>query len=564
MNLIPLKLVALLLALFPTISVFAVDLGESPKQVMEKFLKLTKESAFEQADRLFDLSPRLIQRINPAQKLSTLLDYHGDLKIHKISSHVLGNMEDHEDPDSEIVGFIKIGPIIEPIILTKVTENDYISWRFSKDFALKLPKLYALIPKYSTERFFAQWTPEWLKEVKIFGMKIWQWISMVFSLIFLYFASSIVLIPVFKLLLSFVKRVFGYVPEGLKQDLYKPSRIIFMASSFYGLSYWLELSLMTRNMLFFLLSIVLLLCMTSISLNIIDHIVEYFHFKSDRKNRKNLFVVIGPLQKMFKVICIIIAVSFFLTSIGVNVTAIIAGLGVGGIAVALASQKSIENLFGGISVIIDRPVQVGDFCKFGEQMLGTVEEIGLRSTRVRTLKRTLVCIPNAEFSQLKLENYQERDKMHFHHILTLRYDAKAEQIKMLLIELREMLLVHDKVDSDGSRVRFINLSNTGVEIEINSYVKTQRYDEFLAIKEDLNLKILSILENCGLSLAFPTQTVVLEKQNKIDESSSHKAARILEEKKNTLGEHYIHYYPKEHKDKISDSYKFPIFPEVED
>src|SRR5207248_1522615 len=98
---------------------------------------------------------------------------------------------------------------------------------------------------------------------------------------------------------------------------------------------------------------------------------------------------------------------------GYNTSTILAGLGVGGLAIALAAQKTIENLFGGVAVISDRPVFVGDFCRFGDQ-LGTVEDIGLRSTRIRTLDRTLVTVPNGQFSSITLENFSRRDKMLFH------------------------------------------------------------------------------------------------------------------------------------------------------
>jgi MscS family membrane protein len=119
----------------------------------------------------------------------------------------------------------------------------------------------------------------------------------------------------------------------------------------------------------------------------------------------------------------------------INVTALIAGLGVGGIAVALAAQKTLENLFGGITLYADRPVRVGDFCRFGDRV-GTVEEIGLRSTRIRTLDRTLVSVPNAEFSNLHLENYTARDRIWYHPTIGLRYETTPDQLRFVLVEVR--------------------------------------------------------------------------------------------------------------------------------
>jgi MscS family membrane protein len=192
---------------------------------------------------------------------------------------------------------------------------------------------------------------------------------------------------------------------------------------------------------------------------------------------------------------------------GYNTSTIWAGLGIGGVAVALAAQKTIENLFGGVAVVSDRPVAVGDFCKFGDRV-GTVEDIGLRSTRVRTLDRTLVSVPNAEFSSLVLENFSQRDKVWFHPTLNLRRDTHPDQVRSVLEAIRRILTEHPKVEVGPLPVRFIGAGSYSLDVEVFAYIQTADYDEFLKIQQDLLLKILDAISAAGTALAIPTQASV--------------------------------------------------------
>src|SRR5262249_40589574 len=152
------------------------------------------------------------------------------------------------------------------------------------------------------------------------------------------------------------------------------------------------------------------------------------------------------LSRILKAVAFVLAVTFTLTNWGFDMTTVLAGLGIGGIAIALAAQKTVENLFGGIAIITDGPVTVGDFCKFGDRV-GTVEDIGLRSTRVRTLDRTVVTVPNSEFSGMVLENYSRRDKFWFHPTLNIKKDASAEQVQAILQGAGKIIKSHPKVEA---------------------------------------------------------------------------------------------------------------------
>jgi MscS family membrane protein len=193
-----------------------------------------------------------------------------------------------------------------------------------------------------------------------------------------------------------------------------------------------------------------------------------------------------------------------LSAWGYNTSTILAGVGVGGLAIALAAQKTIENLFGGISVIGDRPVLVGDFCRFGDRV-GTVSHIGLRSTRIRTPDRTIISIPNGQFSAMELENFSARDKIWFHPTLSLRRDTSAEQLQKVLSSVEGILKGHPKVETGALPVRFVGVGTYSLNVEVFAYVKTSDYDEFLAVQQELLIKLLQAVERAGTALAVPVQ-----------------------------------------------------------
>jgi MscS family membrane protein len=197
-----------------------------------------------------------------------------------------------------------------------------------------------------------------------------------------------------------------------------------------------------------------------------------------------------------------IGIAVILSLEGVNTTAIITSLGVGGIAIAFAAQKTIENLFGGISIIGDRPVLVGDFCRFGSHM-GTVMDIGLRSTRIRTLDRTILSLPNAQFSTVEVENFSARDKIRFQVTLNLRRGTTSQQVLNVLAAVRDVLTQHAKVETSAIPVRFIGIGNYSLDVEVFAYITTSDYDVFLAIQQELLLDILQAVERAGAALAVP-------------------------------------------------------------
>jgi MscS family membrane protein len=199
---------------------------------------------------------------------------------------------------------------------------------------------------------------------------------------------------------------------------------------------------------------------------------------------------------------------FVLYHFSINITAALAGLGVGGIAVALAAQKTLENVISGVSLIADQAVRAGDFLNLGD-VQGVVEEVGLRSTKIRTLDRTLVSLPNGQIANMKLETMSARDKFWFHPVIGLRYDTTSEQLRSVLADTREFLGKHRSVDPQSVRVRFIRLGTFSLDLDFFAYAWASDWSGFLEIQEELLFGIMHILEKARTGIALPSQTLYL-------------------------------------------------------
>lgn len=212
--------------------------------------------------------------------------------------------------------------------------------------------------------------------------------------------------------------------------------------------------------------------------------------------------------------------------LGAELLPLLAGLGVGGLAVALAAQTTLANFIGSLIIFAVKPVRAGDFIRYGNE-IGTVEQIGLHSTRIRSLERTVVTIPNAEFSEMKLDNFMLRDRRLLRTVLQLRYETTPDQLRYVLAKLRELMLAHPMVTEDPARVRFVGYGAYSKDVEIFVYLRCQDQNTFLAIQEDVLLRIEDIISEAGTGFAFPSQTAYLSRDRGIDsESGEHAAAQI--------------------------------------
>jgi MscS family membrane protein len=213
--------------------------------------------------------------------------------------------------------------------------------------------------------------------------------------------------------------------------------------------------------------------------------------------------------------------------LGIPLYGLVAGLGVGGLAIALAAQNTVENFIGSLNVYADRPVRVGELCRYGGA-IGFVEEIGLRSTRIRGLDRTVTTIPNADFSKMQIINLTRRDRILLRTTLGLRYETSDEQLRFVLTKLRELLVAHPRITDSPVRARFKGYGDSSLNVEIYAYVNTRDYNEFLAIKEDVLLQMKNIVEEAGTGFAFPSRMVYQAQDNGLDPERTQAAEAEVE------------------------------------
>lgn len=244
--------------------------------------------------------------------------------------------------------------------------------------------------------------------------------------------------------------------------------------------------------------------------NILDTLARRSRERLHQHGRASAAAVLPVLGRVLKAVWAAIVVLLYLDNMGMNVSALVAGLGVGGLAVALAGQKTIENLFGGIVLALDQPVRVGDFCRFGDKV-GMVEDIGFRSIKIRTPERTLITVPNGDFSQMQIENFAQRDCIILSAVLRLRYDTPAAQLQSVLARAEEVLKAHARVDANlARRARLNGLGSYSLDLEVLCYVSTADWEEYLLLRQEILLALLGAVEAAGAKLAYPTETQVVE------------------------------------------------------
>lgn len=241
--------------------------------------------------------------------------------------------------------------------------------------------------------------------------------------------------------------------------------------------------------------------------------------------------------------------------LGLPILSILTGLGIGGLAVALAIRPTLENLIGGVILYADKPVRVGDYCSFGDKT-GTVEEIGIRSTQLRGVDRTLVSVPNAQFADMEITNWARCDEMLINEVIGLRYESSADQLRYFLAKLREMLHAHPRINTDTVRVRFSGYGDSSLNVTVRVYAKTREWNDFHAIREDIFLRIYDLVNEAGTGFAFPSQTIYMGKDEGLDTEIAKKADDVVKGWRRS-GQLPFPRFPPDKLDKIEGTLDYP-------
>jgi MscS family membrane protein len=239
------------------------------------------------------------------------------------------------------------------------------------------------------------------------------------------------------------------------------------------------------------------------SIDVADHLISSSTWATKRLASRSF---IGLAAKALKIGVVIIQVVALLSLAGYPVGSLIAGLGIGGLALALGAQKTLEHVFGAFSLAVDQPFREGDFVKI-DDVQGTVESVGLRSTRIRTPDRTLVAIPNGKLAEMRTETYAARDRLRFACTLGLTYGTTREQMGRVLAGLEETLRAQPKLWREGVTVRFSAIGASSLDVAVEAWFDTRDWGEFQGIRQEVLLGFMQVVEAAGAALAYPTRTV---------------------------------------------------------
>lgn len=527
----------------------------TPRGTVAGFLTAVANENFSRAGEYLNLPENLDDEEETERLvlvLERLLDRGGNIIPYSlISNDSLGSRDDDLPANLDRIGTVSTNEETLPLYVEKTEgpEGGPI-WLFSSETMQTISAI-TVADSLIIERIL----PDFLEERHWGGVPIGHWLILLIIIILAY-AVAWAFIKFLSFLLRKTWSKARIEPgNGIIRALGLPFRLYLAVWLFVISTREIGVSIIVRQNLSWLPLIIGLIAFLILLWKLADFISNFSKNKMSLRGNVSGVSVILFLRRAAKVAIIIFGFIAILGVLGVNVTAGIAALGIGGIALALGAQKTVENFVGSVTLITDQPVRVGDFCKVGDTT-GHVEQIGMRSTRIRTLTRTLVTIPNGQFSSEKIENYAHRDKFLFNPILEVRYETTPDQIRFLLVELRSILYSHPMVNPDPARIRFGGFGAASLIIEIFSYINAPNYEEFLEVREDILLRMMDVVASSGTDFAFPSQTLYFAK----DKGVSPEKAKEAEEKvkqwkeKNELA---LPRFDEEKIKEIKDTIKYP-------
>jgi MscS family membrane protein len=439
-----------------------------------------------------------------ARQLAIVLDRRLPARLNALSIETAGSLPDQLNPDEDLVGTISTSEGNLDILLERVDRGKAGRvWLFSQGTLDSIPRVYEELNTTAVEEFL----PAFLVRTRVATIPLFQWLAVFVGLPFLYWLTG-VLGRLIGLAIAALRRLLGDSRLRAPGGLPAPIRLLLVAVTIRWLLSRVGFSLLARQFWSTMTLVMAILGFAWLLILVNGWAERYLFNRFADRALSGHAAVLRLTRRLIDGLVLFVGLLFTLHHFGINPTAALAGLGVGGIAVALAAQKTLENVVGGISIILDQVVHVGDTLKLGDTV-GTIEQVGLRSTRIRTLDRTLVSIPNGQLASMSLETLSARDKFWFHPIISLRTETSPEQIRNIVAGVLDLLHLQPTVEKVSSRVQLLRLSSFSLDLDISAYLRARDWNEFLEIQQMLLLRIVETVRDNGAELAFPSQTLYL-------------------------------------------------------
>src|SRR5579871_4413704 len=492
----------------PSTSNASDPLGRNtPSNAVLGFLKAAQDGNYSIAAQYLQMSAarRQSEGEQTATKLKFVLDhsFSGNLSRFNLAE---GSPQEGVALGRQNLGTMSSGDVEVDLDLVRITDPSAGKiWLISAETLAKLPELYDQVEARQVESKL----PAFLVKHQFGGMPLWQWLALLVALPIAAALGWIVLV-LLEVPVHWWARRHEQIEVANWRSVSGPAWLLTGTVIHQGCAVYLRMPLWPRHYYFQTTSIALIISVTWL----VWRFVRWSLLRVRSRALAGGHAGTGSLmllgERILKFVIFVLGILAVLSNLGFNMSTALAGLGIGGLAIGFGAQKTIENLFGGVSVLGDEVFRVGDTCRFGDRT-GVVEDIGLRSTRIRTDERTLVAIPNGVVATINLENLSRRDKILFKTTLGLRPESKADHVRFVVSEIRKLLYSHPKVETQTVRVRLTDIAGTSLSIELVSYIMTRDFNEFAAIREDLLLRIMDVMEDSGGGLALPGQTLYLSR-----------------------------------------------------
>jgi MscS family membrane protein len=478
---------------------------DTPYGTVYGFLQTAEAGDYSIAAQYLQMSPARRQSEGDAlaMKLDVVMNhaFAGSLRP---SRQTEGVLQEDVPPGRQRLGTMSAGDVDAELELVRVTDPTAGKiWLISSDTLTKVPELYEQVEGRKVETKL----PRWMVKHQWAGMPLWQWLALLL-LIPVAAAAAWVLLVLLQIPLRWWARKRGQAELARWRSVSAPQWLFAGALIHRILASYLGIALLPRHYYNQVIAVAVIVGANWILWRVIRWFLQRVRSRALAYGHSGTGSVMLLGERFIKAVVFVMALFLILSVLGFNMSTALAGVGIGTLAIGFGAQQTIANLFGGVSVLWDEVIRVGDVCKFGDRT-GTVEDIGLRSTRVRTEERTLLAIPNGTVATINVENLSRRDKILFKTVLGLHLDTTADQLRYMLTEIRGVLSGHEKIEKNTIRVRFTELTSSALNVEIVCYVMTRDFDEFAAVREDLLLRIMNFVEDSGTSLAKPSQTLYL-------------------------------------------------------
>ena len=501
----------------------------TPRGTVLGFIESVSEENYARAAQYLDLRQSEqpdTQGPERAQALQRLLDQRGNIIPRSlISNDSTGLVDDAPGPDLDLVGTAEADGETFDILVEKTEGPDGGPvWLFSSETIQKIPVLSEEVDGFTINQLL----PDFLIERKWNGVPVGHWLAMLVLAVIAYLLARLMISVMAAVLQAVWAKAREEQTAEVIQAFEQPIRLYLAVWLFVWGSQNIGISIIVRQSFSEVTIIVGLVAFLLLLWQLIDVFARYTERRLIQSGQAGGLSAVLFFRRGIKFLLIAFGIISILNIFGWDVTTGLAALGIGGIALALGAQKTIENFVGSITIIADQPLRVGDFCKI-DDTLGTVEQIGMRSTRLRTAARTVVVIPNGQLAAQKIENFAHRDRLLFNPKLGLRYETTPDQIRYLLVELRGILRSHSKVSPDPARVRFVGLEADSLKLEIFAYINTRDFNEFLEVQEDLILKIMDAVGESGTGFAFSSRTIYMATDTGLSEEKTQQAEQKVRE-----------------------------------